>query len=196
VIDFREKPGSPEDILHYGVKGMKWGVRKDQPSGGAKKQSHRERFHEGSPGAIVTRVIAKTGETITVEKEKPSRLAVAIGVLTGREPPESVSSMVIKDRSGKKVGSFQIWKDDESTVRGEWLSIKKDSQGRGYSRAAIEGLLIAAKKDPTIKSVKAEVPREALAAQHIYSGLGFKKYKTLGDTPQFGIVDDWELRLR
>lgn len=35
-----EKPGSPGDILaHHGVKGMKWGVRKDHPQGVSKHVS-------------------------------------------------------------------------------------------------------------------------------------------------------------
>ena len=27
-----EKPGTPEELIHFGVKGMKWGVRKEQTS--------------------------------------------------------------------------------------------------------------------------------------------------------------------
>lgn len=33
MSDHREKPGSPGDILHYGVKGMKWGHRKKEDTG-------------------------------------------------------------------------------------------------------------------------------------------------------------------
>lgn len=33
-----------DELYHYGVKGMKWGVRKDKSGGFAKKQSGRERL--------------------------------------------------------------------------------------------------------------------------------------------------------
>jgi hypothetical protein len=32
-MTYSEKPATPEELLHYGVKGMKWGVRKDRPEG-------------------------------------------------------------------------------------------------------------------------------------------------------------------
>jgi len=49
TIDFRVKPGSPSDILeHHGVKGMRWGVRKDEetsssPQGSALRGTFRSR---------------------------------------------------------------------------------------------------------------------------------------------------------
>lgn len=182
-----------DDIYHYGVKGMKWGVRKDTPNRSINKKSYRQSVYEQSPGPIKTRVITKTGEKVTITKEPPSSLALAVGKLTKRNPPDYISTMNIMDGSGKKVGSFQIWKENKSTIRGEWLSINKKNQGRGYSQAAIEGLIMAAKKNPEIKTIKAEVPRNAEAAKHIYGNLGFKPYKRLGDTPQFGMIDDWKL---
>lgn len=33
MSDHRDKPGTPGDILHYGVKGMRWGVRKSEDGG-------------------------------------------------------------------------------------------------------------------------------------------------------------------
>lgn len=32
-MTYSDKPGAPEELLHFGVKGMKWGVRKDRPEG-------------------------------------------------------------------------------------------------------------------------------------------------------------------
>lgn len=37
-----EKPGTPEELLHYGVKGMKWGVRKQRDGGEARQRSPEE----------------------------------------------------------------------------------------------------------------------------------------------------------
>lgn len=51
------------DLLHYGVKGMKWGVRKDQPSGIAREGPGYRLFKDGSiqldKGATIQRIVRK-----------------------------------------------------------------------------------------------------------------------------------------
>jgi hypothetical protein len=173
-----------EFLSHFGVKGMRWGVRKSY-------KNFQSRFHNASPGMIKTTVRTKSGEKITIEKEKPGPLYLAVAKLTGAKPAKSLSSMVIRTDTGAKVGSFQMWRENSTTVRGEWLEINKGSQGRGYSRAAIKGLLRAAKTDKDLKEVRLQVPRDAAAAKHIYSSLGFKKDKDLGDHPLYGGLEDW-----
>lgn len=37
MTDIHEKPGTPQEILHYGVKGMQWGVRKNRSGTGKGK---------------------------------------------------------------------------------------------------------------------------------------------------------------
>jgi len=32
-MNYNEKPGTPEELVHFGVKGMRWGVRKGSSSG-------------------------------------------------------------------------------------------------------------------------------------------------------------------
>lgn len=53
----------PENVIHYGVKGMKWGVRKQRPtsSGKRKGKTNVQRIYE--------RITKKKS---TTEKEKPS----------------------------------------------------------------------------------------------------------------------------
>jgi hypothetical protein len=45
-----EKPGTPEELVHYGVKGMKWGVRKSSSSSGkaGKSMSTRKKVAIGA----------------------------------------------------------------------------------------------------------------------------------------------------
>lgn len=160
---------TPGDALaHFGVKGMKWGQRK------ARLESLREEVHTKSAGLKQVSVKTKTGETISVVKDKPGNLALRVGKLTGRKPPEYVSAMSVIDSKGKKVGSFQLWREDKSAVRGEWLEIDKGAQGRGYSKAALSGLIKAADKDPSITEIRLQVPVGAAPAKSIYGGLGFK----------------------
>lgn len=192
-----------EDFLsHYGVKGMQWGVRRS-PEQLGNNSSLKERYrtyqktiHESSPGDILTKAATKSGENITVEKERPGPLYLALMKLQRKKPEQGLSSMVIKDSDGKKVGSFQVWRDTEhdKTVRGEWLEVNKKSQGRGYSKAAMSALLSAAKEDSSIDHVRMEVPSDAEAAKHIYSSLGFRQDKVLStkqDDPIWGGLEDW-----
>lgn len=180
---FPEKPPLNE-LKHYGKKGMKWGVRQ-------KYQSYQNTIHKASPGATKTTVVTKTGEKISIVKEKPGPLYLAIAKLQKRNPADNLAAMSIHDSSGKKVGSFQVWREGPNVVRGEWLEIKSSAQGRGYSQAAIKGLMAAAKKDPKLREVRLQVPSDAAPAKHIYSGLGFKKDKDLGEVPIYGNVEDW-----
>lgn len=173
-----------EFLAHYGVKGMQWGVRK-------RYSALQDGVHTASPGAIKTQVISKTGERISVIKQKPGPLALGFMKLRGGKPESMVSTMLIQDSSGKKVGSFQVWREGIDSVRGEWLQIDKGSQGRGYSKAAIEGLIKAAGKDPKLKHVRLQVPSDAAPAKHIYQSLGFSKEKDLGEVPGYGNLEDW-----
>ncbi len=184
-----EKPPL-EELYHYGVKGMRWGIRK-------KYRAYQDSVHKASPGAIRTSVTTKTGEKISVVKEKPGPLYLAIAKMQGRKPPNNLAAMQILDSNGKKVGSFQVWREGKNSeiVRGEWLVIKDSAQGRGYSKAAIEGLIKASKNDKFAKELRLQVPSDAAPAKHIYSGLGFKKDIDLGEVPGFGNLEDWVRKL-
>ncbi len=181
-----DKPELSE-LVHYGVKGMKWGHRKQQ------YKAYQDRVHKASPGATKTSVTTKTGEKISVVKAKPGPLALAVSKLVGREPHDNISAMEIIDSSGKKVGQFQIWREGSNleTVRGEWLEIEAGSQGRGYSKAAIEGLIKSSEKDKFAREIRLQVPSDAEAAKHIYSQLGFKKDLDLGVAAGYGNIEDW-----
>lgn len=42
-MSFADKPATPEELLHFGVKGMKWGVRKDQSTSGGETPRQKNR---------------------------------------------------------------------------------------------------------------------------------------------------------
>lgn len=177
-------------LAHHGVKGMRWGKHK------LRYQAYQNKVHAAMPGAIKTSVKTKHGEVISVVKEKPGPLYLATAKLFNRKPENALTTMAIHDSSGKKVGSFQVWREGPHAIRGEWLEVDKSAQGRGYSKAAINGLLIAAKKDPKLQKVMLQVPSNADAAKHIYSSLGFKKEKDLGQVPGYGNLEDWAYKVK
>lgn len=179
-----------DDLEHSGVKGMKWGIRKS-----AKLTEAQDRIMAATPGANHTTVVSKNGDVLSVEKERPGPLSIAVGKLTGRKPENNVSSMVLRNKDGKKVGSFQVWKDNPTTIRGEWLEVSKTEQGKGYSEAAIRGLMKAASADKTLKEVRLQVPSDAAPAKHIYTKLGFVKDKVIGNSSVYGDLEDWVYRV-
>lgn len=186
-------PNFPNILIHHGVKGMRWGVRKDG------KNRYADRALVETPGSITTRVMSKTGDKLTIEKSKLGPLAVAVAKLTGKSPEQNLSTMVIRNAKGDKVGSFQVWpdkKDSMEVVRGEWLEIDSKYQGRGYSEAAIRGLIKSAQSNSEIKEVRLQVPSDAAPAKHIYSKIGFSKDYSYGDSPIYGELEDWVYKMK
>lgn len=41
-MSYADKPASPEELLHFGIKGMKWGVRKEQSTSGGGESSRQK----------------------------------------------------------------------------------------------------------------------------------------------------------
>lgn len=60
---------SNDDFLaHYGVKGMKWGVRKEEPSSGSKSSTPE---HKRTEAVVVLQEKLKDGGSLTVYKDPP-----------------------------------------------------------------------------------------------------------------------------
>lgn len=188
-----------DTLIHWGVKGMKWGIRKDRSSAATSpkaKETYQERYMRESVGAQKTSVKAKNGDILSIEKEPLFPLAVAVAKMMGRKPADNVVTMLIKNPSGEKVGSFQVWDEGSGVVRGEWLAVNSSHQGRGYSEAAIRGLIKAAETKGDYKEARLMVPSDAEPAKHIYSKIGFQKDKDLGDAPGYGNLEDWVYKLK
>lgn len=66
MIHYLDKPDTPEELLHFGVKGMKWGVRKGASASGSSSGSPapKKRFlpkHRDTivKGAVVTAAVLR-----------------------------------------------------------------------------------------------------------------------------------------
>ncbi len=66
-----EKPGTPEELVHFGVKGMRWGVRKERAAN----------LH----GLISKPIVRKTanGDTFTLYPNKVTKIHKAMAALSG-----------------------------------------------------------------------------------------------------------------
>jgi len=161
---------SPEEALeHFGIKGMKWGVRKtDQPKSEAAGLLK---------GASVTRT-TKNGDEFTISQTPPNWLqkALAKASPTYREQFNDSAYLSIKDKNGKKIGAANFWNKGPDTVYLNWITINKHARGNGYASAVLKSAedhsRAAGKKQMVL-----EVPGNAPDARHIYEGMGFKVTK-------------------
>ena len=165
-IDFREKPGSPEEVLeHFGVKGMRWGVRKE-------RAANLQSVAQGD----ITRT-TKKGHQFTLSSKPPTKIhkALAVASKSYAENYANQAYLSIKDKDGKKIGTANFWNDkkDPTAVYLNWISINKGARGRGYATAVLQ----AAEEHSRAagkKKMKLEVPGVSPDARHIYEKMGFK----------------------
>lgn len=135
-------------VKHYGVKGQKWGVRKEEE--------------------IVLRKSLKGGGEVIVTKDKPVGLGRIFPSLN-----KGAASFTIRDKSNRKVGEASFYHDSPEQLHLEWLGVRKQHRGQGYATAAFEGAVNYAKANG-VKRLVLEVPASSKDAQHIYTGFGFK----------------------
>jgi ribosomal protein S18 acetylase RimI-like enzyme len=157
-------------LAHYGVKGMKWGVRREPPE-------------------VVLKKTLKGGGEVLVTKDKPAGLAKIFPKMM-----EDAANFTIRDGSGKKVGeaSFLHAKGSEDMYL-EWLGVRKSARGQGYATAAFEGAVNYAKANG-VKKLSLDVPSTSKDAQHIYTSFGFKPTERNDDrTLLFGYSMELEL---
>ena len=91
-----EKPGTPEELVHFGVKGMKWGVRNKVVGSSGYKGLSKATQKNVARTRGSQRVAQKTARTIQRNKKK-----IAIGVGTGMLVAGTVTAAYILHKNGK-----------------------------------------------------------------------------------------------
>lgn len=110
----------PNYLAHYGVLGMKWGVRKKRTSGSsstrAEKQANRLRLS----------ATTKNGETITATQDRLSPLGKLLGNIPSlHKQQQNTKIMTLRDSTGTKVGDMQLFHESPTSVNVVWVGIKK-----------------------------------------------------------------------
>lgn len=171
ILGENQRFASPEEALeHFGVKGMRWGVRKDNLP--------KERIKSFAQDPITA--TTKKGEvfTVTPVNKNDGRLiqAMARKFPRYRKLVENSAVMDIKDKDGKTIGNAQVYRKSKEELNLVWLDIEKSRRGQGYATA----VMMSAKDlggQQGFKKLTLEVPGISPDARHIYEKQGFKVTK-------------------
>lgn len=158
------------ELAHYGVKGMKWGVRKKYPT-----ESYS--------------ITTKKGEKLTMERNKGNALLRGLGKISPkiREDQKKTYNYLLKNDKGKTVGNYQMYKKSSGEMNVTWGSTNKKYRGRGYMSAMVtQGEKIAKKYGAT--KITGEVVMNSPDMLHITDKMG---YKRLGEIRTQEVLDTW-----
>lgn len=163
-----QKPSIEDAISHFGVKGMKWGVRKNSPP--------KAPLTGLGPDRIERRT-AK-GDLFVLSKDPPNPIIKSLAAISSkyRDSYNNGAFLTISDKNGKRIGDAIVHKRSDDELYLNWLGIKKNERGQGY---ATEAMKSAAEygREAGFKKMTLEVPGNAPDARHIYEKLGFKVVK-------------------
>lgn len=152
-----------EFLSHYGVKGMKWGVIRENYS------SLRNRE------LASTTLKTKHGEDVTVKQTRVAAVAAAIAAVSSRANRHiSGSKTFTISVGGKEVGECGYSRKDKDTASLDWLGVRSEERGKGYASAVFAAGVKQAKSEG-YKKLTLEVPGNSPDAEHIYTKMGFKR---------------------
>lgn len=160
-----------EAFEHSGVKGMRWGVRKD-------------RVPKEKIKSFVQEPITKTTKngdvfTLTPNKEFQDPVMQFLGRHSDRHRKfiENSASLTIHDKEGNSIGAARVRRKSKDELNLIWLDIEPSKRGRGYAQAVMKSAQDLGGK-AGFKKLTLEVPGIAPDARHIYEKMGFTVTKT------------------
>lgn len=159
------------DVVHYGVKGMRWGVRKAENGAGGRPA--RSPLKSLGPDRVVTKTAS--GDVLELRKAPVTSLHRGLARISKgyQKAYEKNAILTIHDKTGKKVGEASVAKKNSEELYLNWLGIKGSERGKGYATAVMKAGEEFGRQQG-FKRMTLEVPGNAPDARHIYTKLGFK----------------------
>lgn len=163
-----EKPGTPEELVHYGVKGMKWGVRKQRDGGEARQRSpeeqaaRRARAKKIAIGAGILVAVAGAGY-VAYKLNQSGNLPISSAKKTSAvetqmkkvfDPPTSI----IHSARGKTKGYQFFQRGGLTDPEGYMIDRRITSLGNGEMKKLDDGSIYARLTDPLKRVDEARRP--------------------------------------
>ena len=188
---YRFNSSGSDELMHFGIKGQKWGIRRYQNEDGSYTEAGKERYSvSGATGKKANSELSnlesidvktKNGKDIVLkERPKPK-----LGKFIARYLP-SVRNNMENDKQfditvdDKHVGDAEVFNEGNNSLNVVWVGVNNKERGNGYATAAMQGFVDYAKKNG-YKQMTLEVPGDSPDAKHIYEKLGFKTTKKISD---------------
>ncbi len=183
-------------IEHSGVRGMKWGVRKSEPSMGTRKG--RRALLDTKKYESLT-VQTKNGVSVTMTECKSPAFTKFVASLTKSGTKFNMNSHDFKFHvGGKKVGNGSFEKKSKDEIYLNWIGIDPPHRGKGYASAVFDAA-IAYGREQGASKFTLEVPGKSPDARHIYEKRGFvvtKEATASQSADLWGGLTEMELDLR
>jgi hypothetical protein len=123
-----EKPGSPEELVHFGTKGMRWGVRKSESSTNNSSNPPMSKKKKAAIGVTVAAVVVGTVAT-TYYLNKNGKLPLSTAAKSGGKVYKSL------DDVPKKIKISEIAKANRIADREHLLKMMMTSKHATLSEA-------------------------------------------------------------
>lgn len=164
----------PDYLMHHGVKGMRWGVRKKKDKAGSKKYTASPR--------ISMSLKTKHGEVLTASQYKQSKMTsfLARHNLKIQKQVENTKNFELKNEKGDTVGNLQLFHESPISVNVVWIGVNKKYEGKNYGQTAMKMAENYARKSGA-KQMTLEVPGTSPNARHIYEKQGFVSQGQISD---------------
>lgn len=162
-------------LRHYGVQGMKWGIRKERD------QSNRIRL--------------KNGDVLLLNERPTPGFAKFLSRINPKVKETLENSRSFKiEREGKVIGELDLYKESPTSLNLVWVNVYAGNEGRGYGTAVTKAVIDYG-RSTGMKQITLEVPGISKNAQHIYESQGFKLEESISSNDMWGGLTKMRLKL-
>lgn len=160
-------------LEHYGVKGMKWGVRNSGSSN--KTPSARQARYNKIRNREMNDFSVKTalGETVDVKQKPAGKLSAYVSSLSKMGTKDAMDTYEFDfSVGGQTVGQASMERRSKNELYLNWLGVDSSQRGKGYGSAVFDAA-VKHGQETGAKKLTLEVPLKSPDARHIYEKQGF-----------------------